>query len=284
MFTWREILCDGPSTYKIDSSKFIDLRSCFLQLQYDIPVGYYEEKFSNQFEMLKDLSGYDEINIWFEYDLFCHINMIAAISLLHQMGNDLPIYSICSGRVAGEDHLKGLSELSKGQLLDHFENKILLKDSDIKLADSLWQIYCSDMHHQFHKYVTQPSSFKYLSNCLSAHLKRFPSKHSGLNLIEVHLLNLITQHQIKSKHHLLGYLLQYQGYYGYGDSQLEKIIDKMDSFFEAEDDFLVLNEDGEKALAKEANFYDKLKDDTIFGGISKYRFVYDINSRTIEKV
>ncbi len=234
--------------------------------------------------MLKDLSDYKEINIWFEYDLFCHINMIAAISLIRQIGITLPVYSICSGRVPGEDSLKGLSELSKGQLMDHYKNKTLLKESDLKLADSLWQIYCSDMHYQFHKYVTQPSSFKYLSNCLSAHLKRFPSKHSGLNLIEVHLLNLITQHQIKSKHHLLGYLLQYQGYYGYGDTQLEKIIDKMVPFFEEEDDFLRLNENGKKALAKEANFYDDLKDETIFGGISKYRFIYDINSKKIEKV
>jgi len=255
-----------------------------LQLHYDVPTGHYEEKFSSQIERLKDLSAYKEINIWFEYDLFCHINMIAAVSLLHQMGIKLPIYLICSGRVSGEDHLKGLSELTKGQLLEHFENKILLKESDIQLADSLWQIYCSDMHYQLHKYVTQPSSFRYLSNCLSAHLKRFPSKHSGLNLIEVHLLNLITQHQIKSKHHLLGYLLQYQGYYGYGDTLLKKIIDKMDSFFDEGDDFLSLNENGKKALAKEANFYDELKDDTIFGGISKYRFVYDINSRKIEKV
>ncbi|MFP2994527.1 DUF1835 domain-containing protein [Spongiivirga sp. MCCC 1A20706] len=284
ILTWREILCDGPTTYAINSQQFIDIRSGFLQLNYDVPEGHYEEKFTNQFELLKDLSNYNEINLWFEYDLFCHINMIAAISLLQQLKINLPIYLICSGRVKGEDSLKGLSELSKGQLLNHFKNKIVLKESDLKLADSLWQIYCSDMHYQLHKYVTKPSSFRYLSNCLSAHLKRFPSKHNGLNLLEVHLLNLITQHQIKSKHHLLGYLLQYQGYYGYGDTLLEKIINKMDSFFNEDDDILRLNDRGVKALNKEDNYYNDLKDNSIFGGIAKYRMVYDINSRKIEKV
>ncbi len=50
--------------------------------------------------------------------LFCHINLIAVISLLHQKEINLPLYLVCSGRIEGEKNLKGLAELTPEQLLE----------------------------------------------------------------------------------------------------------------------------------------------------------------------
>ena len=275
------MLCEGPTEYDLLSPDFKTKRSDFLSTFFDIPTNYYHDKFIAELSTLDSVENYKEINLWFEYDLFCHINMIAAISHLQKLGFEKPIYLICSGRVDTDGDLKGFSELTKGQLHDLFVNKINIKKEDIELADTLWKIYNSNLHRQFKKYVTRPSSFPYLASCLSAHLKRFPSQHNGLNLLEVHTLNMITQRKIKSKHQLLGYILQYQGYYGFGDTQLKHMIDRLDFLFNEEDSYLVLNEKGKGALGKTANFYDQLKDDSQFGGIYKYSLVYDINTRKL---
>ncbi|MFD0862127.1 DUF1835 domain-containing protein [Sungkyunkwania multivorans] len=281
VLTWREMLCEGPTDFEIGSEYFIKKRIDFLKEYYDIPIAFYQQKFVEELKSIEDINNFESVILWFEYDLFCHINMIAAISWLKQQNAKRPVYLVCSGRVHGEDGLKGLTELTKAQLMEHYANKIALKNDDLLLAVDLWRLYNSQNHTTFKKYVTQPSSFPYLSSCLSAHLKRFPSNHNGLGLLEVHILNLIDKEVIRSKRQLLGYTLHRQGYYGLGDLQIEKIIKKLTPFYTHEDDRIVLNLKGQLALKKEADFYDDMKDGTIFGQAKKYAAKYDIITRNL---
>ncbi len=281
--TWREILCEGPTTVEIGSDNFHEIRAEFLDAHYEAPRSFYLEKFTTPLRSYESFEAFDHVVLWFEYDLFCHINMVAAISWLQQKAVKLPLYLVCSGRVDGEDGLKGLSELTKGQLLQHYDDKILLQREDIDLATSIWSIYNSEDHNKLKQFVTRSSSFPYLSNCLSAQLKRFPSKHNGLNLLETHILNIISKETIRTKHQLVGYVLQYQGYYGFGDMQIEKIIAKLAPFYQEEDNRLLLNEDGEKALAKEGNYFSNMQEDTVLGGAKKYQFEYNITTKQLER-
>jgi hypothetical protein len=283
MLTWNEMLCEGPTEYEIGTPTFEEKRANFLKESFDVAKQYYHEKFIAELTKLKDLSSYDEINLWFEYDLFCHVNMIAAISHLKQLTYQKSLFLISSRRVDKEGDIQGLSQLNKKQLLEQYAHKISLTLDDVEHANTLWKIYNGDDHQQFKKYLTKSSSFPYLTNCISAHLKRFPSTHNGLNLLEVHTLNMIEQRQIKSKHHLLGYMLKYQGYYGFGDIQLKAMINKLDFLFAIEGDYLTLNKKGKRALEKQGNFFKELKDDSQFGGSKKYNYVYDINDRVLNK-
>ena len=282
MLTWREMLCEGPTSFHINSDEFIEKRTAFLRSQYDISKERYIDKFVNELNRFEDVSAFDTVVLWFEYDLFCHVNMLAAIGWLLQCDYDGKFALVCSGRVKGEDSLKGLSELTKGQLTEHYEERIPLKKSDIELAHSLWKVYNSELPRQFKKYIKQPSSFPYLSNCLSAHLKRFPSSHNGLNLLETHTLNLISQNNVRSLNQLVGYILQYQGYYGYGDLQITRLIKRLRPFIEEKDNELSLTSKGRTALDKEANFYEDMKDTTVyFGGAKKYDYQYNITDREL---
>ena len=129
-------------------------------------------------------------------------------------------------------------------LKNHYENKIKLNKDDIRLADQLWRLYCENDHTLFKKYTTITSSFPYLSSCISAHLKRFPSVKSGLNVLETNILEIIHKQKIKNERQLVGYVLQYQGYYGFGDLQIQNIIHKLASFFETKNGQFVLNRKG----------------------------------------
>ncbi|MEJ2114123.1 MAG: DUF1835 domain-containing protein, partial [Flavobacteriaceae bacterium] len=76
----------------------------------------------------------------------------------------------------------------------------------------------------------------------------------------------VSEKEIKSRHHLLGYALNYQGYYGFGDIQLDRIIDKLSIFFSETEDSFELNRKGHEALLGHHNFSSEINDDIKFGG------------------
>jgi len=280
---WREMLCEGKTTYKIGEQDFMNTRKAFLKSDYDLDTSDYEEKFISQLEILKNHAAYDEIILWFEYDLFCHINLMACISHLMQLGCKTPLYLVCSGRVSGEKELKGISELTTPQLKEHYQQKVALSNNDILLADQIWRLYCGQDHEALQPILAKDSSFIYLSNCISAHKKRFPEEHSGLNRLESHILRLIKKHQITSERQLCGYVLNYQGYYGYGDMQVSKMIKRMRSYFEEQDGVFVVTKKGERALAGDDIQAPGLHNVCYFGGVSKYAYHYDDDTHQLIK-
>lgn len=279
--TWEEMLCEGPTVAGIDSEDFFNCRKKFLIDVYDIEID--EDEYKEEINKLNNPEQYSQIVLWFEYDLFCHINMIAVISLLHQREIELPLYLVCSGRVEGENSLKGLAELSSGQLLNHYKGKIKLNGDDIDLAIALWRTYCGKDHNIFKPYIVKNSSFPYMSNCLKAHLERFPDSKNGLNALEKNILEIVRTNDIKSRHHLLGYALNYQGYYGFGDIQFERIINELSIFFEEEDDSLTLNRIGHEALINQHNFATELNNDIDYGGINRLDFQFNIEENKLIK-
>ncbi|MEO8773848.1 MAG: DUF1835 domain-containing protein [Gelidibacter sp.] len=270
--TWQEMLCDGPTTEQIDTDEFLELRKEFLADFYDVEINVDEIK--QELDILNHTEHYQQIVLWFEYDLFCHINLIALIGLLKQKKINLPLYLVCSGRVKGENVLKGLAELKPEQLHRHYKNKITLSEEDRNLMISLWRIYCGEDHNLFKPFIVQKSSFPYLANCLKAHLQRFPDSVTGLSTLEMHTLHMISDQNIKSKRHLLGYILNFQGYYGFGDLQINKMIDTLSIFYTEEESQIILNQKGHEAVKKQHNFSDELATTMCFGGAKKMDFQF----------
>ncbi len=281
MLTWHEILCEGPTVELLDSDEFIKARKSFLNIKYNIDIDEYE--FKNEISKLDNSSKYSEIVLWFEYDLFCHINLIAVISLLKQKHIELPIYLVCSGRIKESKDLKGLSELQPEQLLQHYKKKDLLTDEDLELANDVWGIYCGKDHNLLKPYIVKSSSFKYLSNCLKAHLKRFPDSKNGLCALERNILEIVKDNIIKSKHHLLGYALNYQGFYGFGDIQLERIIENLGIFFSEENQRVTLNRKGHDALMNLHNYAQEINNNVPLGGVKRLDFQFDKHQNKLIK-
>jgi len=271
--TWQEIFCEGPTLEKIHSPEFLELRSKFFSDFYNIDLDL--KQIETEISKLYDAdSKYSEIVLWFEYDLFSHINMIGLINLLNQQKIKTPIYLVCSGRIKGSKNLKNLTELSKKEFFGHYKNKMLLVDSDMDLMNTIWGIYCGKDHNLLKPYIVKGSNFQYLSNCLKAHLERFPDSIDGLSILERNILLIVKNDTIKSKHHLLGYALNYQGYYGYAELQLNRIIEKLAIFFIEEENSLTLNRKGHEALLGQHNFSSELGNNMIYGGLKKHDFQF----------
>ena len=279
--TWQELLCEGPTTEKVGSELFLETRKSFFTQFYNIDLDI--EFIKSELDKFNDSENYSEIVLWFEYDLFCHINMIAIISLIQQKKMNLPLHLVCSGRIEGSKNLMGLSELSPEQLLNHYKNKVLLNKEDIDIATTVWGIYCGVDHTLLKPFIVKPSSFKYLSNCLKAHLERFPDSVDGLSILERNILQIIVKQSITSKHHLLGYALNYQGYYGYGDLQLERIINQLSMFYSVTEGEIELNRKGHEALLGHHNFALEIDNDMMYGGVKKIAFQFNKSKNKLVK-
>ncbi len=284
IIVWREMLCEGPTVSQVGDDRFVALRKKFLQEEYGISEELYEQEFMSQLKKLDAIDSYDEIILWFEFDLFCHINMVAAISYLIQQKKQEPLYLVCSGRVPGEKELIGLSELSDKQLVSHYKNKIKLSEDDLDMAHFIWQLYCGNNPNKLKPEIRKSSNFKYLSSCIRAHIERYPNVRTGLNTLETNILRLIDREHITSEHQLCGYALSYQGYYGYSDSMILKIIDKLRPFFQMGDDGMELNMNGQFVLDGSHNFYREVKNNDSYGGTCKYDFLYSSENHQLLKL
>lgn len=284
IITWREMLCEGPTIREVGSKEFFELREHFLKLNYNISEQEYREKFISELNKLAAINKYEEIVLWFEFDLFSHMNLLALIAFLRQNQKNYPMSLVCSRKLEGETEMAPLSELSENRLEKHYQNRIPLNEEDINTAEFIWELYCGKNPKRLISEITRTTNFEYLASSIRAHIERFPNAVTGLNSLESNVLKLIDQHKIQSINHLLGYALKYQGYYGYVAAQMQRVIDRLKDFYTITEEGIQLNEEGINALNGSKNYYRKLKDNEDYGGVGKYDFLYDPNTHHLLKL
>lgn len=284
IIVWREMLCEGPTYPNLDTPEFLELRKNFLKQTYKVSPDDYETQFVEELNKLTVANGYDEIVLWFEFDLFSHINMLAVISHLLEHKKNIPVNLVCSKRLEDEKEFSPLSQLSLKHLKNHYEARIPLAQEDLETAALIWQLYNGNNPQKLISQIKKKTNFEYLSSCIRAHIERFPNAVSGINTLERNVLKLIEKNDITSRNHLIGYVLEYQGYFGYGDMQVQRMIDALKIFYEIDDAGVSLNEAGRQALNAEKNFYQELKNNDYLGGVKKYDFLYDAETHKILKL
>ncbi|MGB5499998.1 MAG: DUF1835 domain-containing protein, partial [Maribacter sp.] len=225
IITWREMLCEGKTLTNVGSESFWKTRFEFLNKNYKVSKSWFVEKTLKEYRSLCNHKQQDQIVLWFEYDLFCQINMLAVISWLKTHRKYAQISLVCSGNEDETDKMYGLGEVSDEKLQELYDNRTELTMNDIEFADYVWQLYCSDNPIRLENLTDfKNNQYHYLSDAIKAHLKRFPTIKNGLNDIENHVLRLSFEKKPKSKKELVRTVLMDQGVYGFGDSQYERII------------------------------------------------------------
>ncbi len=285
IITWREMLCEGKTETNVGSESFWKTRFEFLHKNYNVSKSWFVEKTLKEYRNLCNHKQQDQIILWFEYDLFCQINMLAVISWLKTHRRHAEISLVCSGNEDETDKLYGLSELSDEQLLRLYEKRVVLSQDDIEYADYVWQLYCSDNPIRLENLSDfENYHFDYLSEALQAHLKRFPSIKNGLNELENRILELSFTEKPKTKKALMSSILTNQGRYGFGDTQYERILTSLKPLFSSFNP-VRLSKKGREILDGKTNYYSYLRDNEAYlGGALKYNFLYNDESGRILKL
>lgn len=285
IITWREMLCEGKTLTHVGSESFWKTRFEFLHKNYKVSKSWFIEKTLKEYRSLCNHKQQDQIVLWFEYDLFCQVNMLAVISWLLTNRRYAEISLVCSGKEDESGKLYGLNELSDEKLTSLYKNKVVLNQDDVEFADYVWQLYCSNNPIRLENLTDfNDYNFAYLGDAVNTHLKRFPSIANGLNEMENNILQLAIDKKPKSKSEFLGTILTNQGNLGFGDTQYDRAIQRLKPLFTSLNP-VRLSKKGKAILDGQTSYYSCIQDNDVYlGGALKYDFLYNTDSSRILKL
>lgn len=136
----RECLVDGEASAG-DLDEFWQIRESYLKAAYPKPEGFYREKVRAEFEKLLNLPAGAEVNLWFEYELFCQVNLWFCLWLLS--GRNVEVYRVAPVIKNREEIWKGFGVLDQEDLKKSFDRRIKFGPGDIRLGADLWRAFCS---------------------------------------------------------------------------------------------------------------------------------------------
>lgn len=230
VLVWREVLSEGPLIENITSAEFWKGRSEWISEAFgEAPVNYKQNVLG---ELARLDEHYDEVNLWFEFDLHCQVNMLGVMNYLKQK-TDLSqpaIFLICPDDYPGKEDFRGMGELTAEELEYLYDViRTQLSEIDFIVAAEAWRIYVSADAEILKSYLNDTQfwgSLHCLKPALAAQLKRLQVNEKGLNYIEQKLLGIYH----KGYHtwpEILSLFWQTEKIFGMGDMEIDLYLKKL---------------------------------------------------------
>ncbi len=144
VFICRECFVAGDSSAS-DLNELFDKRNRYLS-KYGDP-GFYREHVDQEFRDFREAARGAVVNLWFEYEVFCQVNLWFSINLISGIADEINIV------YPKRDYLNsvwdGFAPLNSEQLLDSFENRVALNADDQQLASELWDSFSNERLEEF---------------------------------------------------------------------------------------------------------------------------------------
>ena len=195
--------------------EFWDRRANFIALEYGGDPIEYQENVAYELEKLIGLPADTEVNLWFEYELFCQVNMWFCLDLLK--GSDVRVFRIEPLNASPDDIWKGFGKLEAVDLVNCYEGRTQFSEEDIAMGSQLWEAFRQEDLDELRRLGEYRSPcFPFLKEVCeaAAEIGSRPAeivrelKASGLNELE----SLFPEFQKRA------------GVYGYGDLQVARLL------------------------------------------------------------
>jgi hypothetical protein len=222
MIICRECLIEGPLKCS-NLDEFWQMRSTYLLNQFDEPDIDYEKDTVSEMSRILALNETDEVNLWFEDDLFCQTNLwficylisnFTSVNDVHLVRSDSLIYGF-----AGTD------------LMSAWKQKMFLGASGLKHLNRCWQCYSEDNLDGLIQLSTD-DRYPFLKEVIQAHIERIPSKNNPGRPVKS-LQRIMKKLGSKDFGPVFNAFHEEEAIYGYGDLQVyqlyKMIIDRNDS-------------------------------------------------------
>lgn len=134
----RECLIEGDLTAN-DLEDFWSVRQNYLSKAYPKNENFYTENIRAEFEKLLNVSNDDEVNFWFEYELFCQVNFWFCLWLIWD--KDTNFYRVAPVVRNEDDKWKGFGGLSATKLKKCFDQRTKLSKDDVQFGKQLWKAF-----------------------------------------------------------------------------------------------------------------------------------------------
>jgi hypothetical protein len=216
----RECLIDGPVTGK-PLDEFWEMRAHYIRSAYGEKEARYYIRVTSEYEKIFGLSRQDDVYLWFEYDLFCQVNMWFILKLLNHR-EVRGIYRVAPTTRKGTDIWKGYGDLTISDLQRCFEDSVKFTGDDVRLGANLWEAYQSaDLERLVELSNAQSICFPYLREVCKAEMER------KRNSRPERTLRRLMEEGITDFNEIFRRFVEEEGIYGFGDLQIKAIYEKI---------------------------------------------------------
>lgn len=134
----RECLVAGDKS-GATLEEFWEHRANFIALEYGGDPIEYQENVAYELEKLIGLPAGTEVNLWFEYELFCQANMWFCLDLLK--GTEAAVFRVEPPNAAPDDIWNGFGNSRAADLTTCYEGRTRFSDRDIQAGTELWRAF-----------------------------------------------------------------------------------------------------------------------------------------------
>lgn len=216
---FREALVTGPLDGDIYGS-FWDARAAFILTEYGEDPFEYQDKVANEIMKIADAEEDDEVNLWFEFELFCGVNLWFCCELLR--GTNAKVYRVTPAILEQDDLWSGFGFFNAKDLSTCYSERVEMSVEDIELGSELFRAYRDgDNDRLIELGRTESAAFPHLRVVVEAAAQR-------------ETLPLATVRDIieSGKTEIADVFPEFRtrlGVYGYGDTQVERLLDHLSS-------------------------------------------------------
>lgn len=213
----REAFVDGD--VRADSLEELwRVREDYLRRTYPQTDMDYRGLVVSEFEKLSSLPASAEVDLWFEYELFCHVNLWFCVWLLRDASASL--YRVAPIAQRKEHTWNGFAGLSSDELKLCYDERIQFEDQDVRLGADLWLAFQSRDHARLRELSKVESAcYPYLQEACEAEIE----KEIRPKLI----LKEIQSEGVNDFGEMFAAFRDRAGVYGFGDVQVKRMLSEI---------------------------------------------------------
>jgi hypothetical protein len=231
ILVWREALYEGPIFSDLKTEEACQARAAYFATTIGLSEPDFRKQNEEQYKILTQHGAYDEIILWFEFDLFDQIMLIYLLDWFSK--NKAPqtkLQLLSIGEFPGIELFTGLGQLTTMQLATLAGQWHEVTSEQLHIASLAWQAYASADPTAIENFLNEDISaaFPFLEDALLCHLGRFPSVSNGLGRLEQRALQCISEGLIQLIP-LFERISKLENNYGLGDMQFWRYLERLGS-------------------------------------------------------
>jgi len=217
---FRECLIEGPIEEQ-DIESFLYIREAYLSERYPDANLSYIDDVKPQLVKIENIDRTSEVNLWFEDDLFCQLNMWYILSRLVRNKHQGAIYI-----VRPQTDLRfGYGACNESELVKCLHSKQLLTHDSISIVSGIWCSHREKNKEELIKSKNVLSTvFPFISEAIQALLDHDYVEQS---LVVKTLKKIIKEKNSKELREVFPAFSKQMAIYGLGDLQVQRLIDEI---------------------------------------------------------
>lgn len=188
----------------------------------------YNNSVVKEFEKIMNAPDNSDFNLWFEYDLFCQVNMWFVISIITSLPIKKNVFAVYPSYLdkTSKQFWNGFGPANSNELKTCYADKIPLSEADLNFGQRLWSAYKNGNLEELTDLSKHPSlAFPYLQEVVKAHVDRFPK--DGTKGRPEKIIEDITKNISTDFGKVCEEFWKRESIYGFGDTQLKSLYDKV---------------------------------------------------------